>query len=38
MFINDADLKLAKATYDLLSPEPFQPIIDKLDLKKNLSM
>ena len=38
MFVNDADLELAKATYDLLSPEPFQPIIDKLDLKKFYSL
>ena len=38
MFINDADLELAKETYEFLSPEPFQPIIDKLDLKKFYSL
>jgi len=37
-FINDADLELAKSTYEHLSPEPFQPIIDKLDLKKFYSL
>ena len=33
-FMNDADLELAKSAYAHLSPEPFQPLIDKLDLKK----
>jgi len=33
-FINDADLALAQSTYASLSPEPFQPLVDKLDLKK----
>lgn len=33
-FMNDADLAMAEKTYALLSPEPFQPIADKLDLKK----
>lgn len=33
-FINDADLATAQRTYALLSPEPYQPFIDKLDLKK----
>lgn len=33
-FINDADFELAQKAYDSLSPEPFQPFIDKLDLKK----
>ncbi|TGE02461.1 alpha/beta fold hydrolase [Methylobacterium nonmethylotrophicum] len=32
-FVNDADLETARATYALLSPEPFQPFADKLDLK-----
>lgn len=32
-FINDGDLTLAERTYALLSPEPYQPFIDKLDLK-----
>jgi pimeloyl-ACP methyl ester carboxylesterase len=33
-FINDADLEMAKRTYEQLSPEPYQPLTDKLDLKK----
>jgi len=33
-FINDGDLATAERTYALLSPEPYQPFIDKLDLKK----
>lgn len=33
-FINDADLALARQTYARLSPEPFAPLSDKLDLKK----
>lgn len=33
-FINDADLALAQQTYDTLSSEPFQPFVDKLDMKK----
>lgn len=33
-FINDADIDLARKTYDSLSPEPYQPFVDKLDLKK----
>ena len=32
-FINDASLELAQETYDRLSPEPLQPLRDKLDLK-----
>jgi hypothetical protein len=31
-FINDADEVLAKSSYDSLSPEPYQPHCDKLDL------
>ncbi len=31
-FMNDADLETATETYARLSPEPFQPIIDKLDM------
>ena len=31
-FINDADEALARASYDQLSPEPYQPFNDKLDL------
>lgn len=37
-FINDADLETAQRTYDLLSSEPFQPFVDKLDLKKFWSL
>jgi pimeloyl-ACP methyl ester carboxylesterase len=33
-FINDGDLATAQRTYEELSPEPYQPFIDKLDLKK----
>lgn len=37
-FMNDADLALAQACYDRLSPEPLQPILDKLDLKEFYSL
>jgi hypothetical protein len=37
-FINDADLKLAQSSYARLSPEPFQPSIDKLNLKQFYSL
>ncbi len=33
-FLNDADYETCKRTYELLTPEPFQPFADKLDLKK----
>ena len=33
-FINDADLALAQSAYECLSPEPYQPYCDKLDMKK----
>ena len=33
-FMNDAELELAKSAYARLSPEPYQPFKDKLDLKK----
>ncbi len=33
-FINDADEALARASYAQLYPEPYQPMIDKLDLKR----
>ena len=33
-FINDADLETAQRTYALLSSEPYQPFVDKLDLKR----
>ena len=32
-FMNDADLDLARSAYDQLSPEPYQPFADKLDMK-----
>lgn len=32
-FVNDADLATAQRTYELLTPEPYQPFVDKLDLK-----
>ena len=31
-FINDADEELARAAYEQLSPEPYQPFTAKLDL------
>lgn len=37
-FINDADIEMAKWTYDQLSPEPFSPVQEKLDLKKFYSL
>jgi pimeloyl-ACP methyl ester carboxylesterase len=33
-FVNDADLETAQRTYEWLSPEPYQPFVDKLDLGK----
>ena len=37
-FIKDADLDLARSSYAQLSPEPHQPLIDKLDLKQFYSL
>ena len=37
-FINDGDLEQAKRSYAHLSPQPFQPVSDKLDLKKFYSL
>jgi len=37
-FVNDADLEMAKWSYSQLSPEPYQPCTDKLDLKKFYSL
>jgi pimeloyl-ACP methyl ester carboxylesterase len=37
-FINDADLEVAKWAYSQLSPQPYQPCKDKLDLKKFYSL
>jgi hypothetical protein len=36
--LNDADLELARSSYARLSPEPYQPWIDKLDLKQFYSL
>ena len=33
-FMNDADLGLARGSYETLSPQPYQQIIEPLDLKK----
>lgn len=33
-FINDADEETARAAYEKLSPEPYQPFVDELDLTK----
>ncbi|MEG4329531.1 alpha/beta hydrolase [Microcoleus sp. herbarium5] len=38
VFLNDTDLKLAQSSYTQLSPEPYQPLIDKLDLKQFYSL
>jgi pimeloyl-ACP methyl ester carboxylesterase len=38
IFLNDADLDLAKSSYAQLSPEPYQPSFDKLDLKQFYSL
>jgi pimeloyl-ACP methyl ester carboxylesterase len=37
-FLNDADLDLARSSYAQLSLEPYQPWIDKLDLKQFYSL
>jgi pimeloyl-ACP methyl ester carboxylesterase len=37
-FLNDADLDLARSSYAQLSPEPYQPWIDKLDLRQFYSL
>jgi len=33
-FINDGDEALARSSYQTLSPEPYQPFLDKLDLDR----
>ena len=38
VLLNDADLDLARSSYAQLSPEPYQPWIDKLDLKQFYSL
>ena len=37
-FLNDADLELARSSYARLSPQAYQPWIDKLDLKQFYSL
>jgi len=37
-FVNDADLEMAKWSYEQLLLEPFQPSTDKLDLKRFYSL
>jgi pimeloyl-ACP methyl ester carboxylesterase len=37
-FINDASLEIAQKVYADLSPQPFQPLADRLDLKKFYSL
>jgi pimeloyl-ACP methyl ester carboxylesterase len=37
-FINDVSLEVAQKVYAELTPQPFQPIVDKLDLKKFYSL
>lgn len=37
-FVNDADLATAQRTYALLSPQPYQPMVDVLDLEKFYSL
>jgi len=37
-FLNDANLELAQSSYAQLSTEPYQPLIDKLDLKQFYSL
>lgn len=34
-FINDACLASARSAYGQLSPEPYQPFVDKLDMKNS---
>jgi pimeloyl-ACP methyl ester carboxylesterase len=38
VFINDADIELAHWAYDQLSPEPFQQLVEQLDLQKFYSL
>jgi len=37
-FINDVSLEVAQNVYAELSPQPFQPLVDRLDLKKFYSL
>jgi hypothetical protein len=38
VLLNDADLELAQSSYARLSPQAYQPWIDKLDLKQFYSL
>lgn len=38
VFLNDADLELAQSSYEKLSPTPYQPSVDHLDLKQFYSL
>ncbi|MDM9384606.1 salicylate esterase [Chlorogloeopsis sp. ULAP01] len=38
VLLNDADLELARSSYARLSPQAYQPWIDKLDLKQFYSL
>ena len=31
-FVGDGDQKLARATYEILCPEPYRPVLDKIDM------
>jgi len=33
-FINDSDIDLARWSYERLSPQPYQPFVEKLEMKK----
>lgn len=37
-FLNDADLELARSSYAQLSPQAYQPFIDKLEMKQFYSL
>jgi pimeloyl-ACP methyl ester carboxylesterase len=37
-FINDADIELAQWTYEKLSPTPWQPFVDELDMSEFYSL
>lgn len=37
-FINNGDIELAQSSYEQLSPEPFQPLADKVDMEAFYSL
>lgn len=37
-FVNDADVELARSTYEELSPEPFKPFTEELDMSEFYSL